>query len=125
MILNEVIKKYCVQNIGIPYSDMIILRKNFIDAVTSFSELGYRIIEVSWWMHKEVDECIDDISMGGPVDKNSSRFFWAETIMEGKKFETEELNKNLKEVVSYYYDFIKNDKNVLYPAITLDLAFKK
>lgn len=123
-MLCEFKKKYCVQEIGIPYSDMIISKEKFISAVKEINALGYYIVEVSWWKHNKIKQIRDEHFMGGPVDKNNHKYFFGETNY-NKTFEKCSLVNNLQQVINYYLDFIKTDERDLLPALTLDIAFER
>ena len=116
--IDDIIAKYCIQQVGIRYADMIVSRDNFVDAVNDFHQLGYRVVEVCWWQHSKIGEVLDNFSMGGPIDKQDEQYFWGETNL-SKNFENYNWTENAEQVLKYFADFIKTDKHNLFPAITL------
>ena len=122
-MINEFKNKYLVQEIGIPYSDMIIAKEDFISAVKEINAFGYYIVEISWWKHNKIKQIEAEHSMGGPIDKNNNEYYFGETN-HSKTFEKNSLNKNLEQVINYYLNFIRTDESDLLPALTLDIAYK-
>jgi hypothetical protein len=122
-MINEIIKKNCIQQIGILYSDLIISREEFVSTIKDLNNMGYYIVEISWWLHIKIDE-ENHISLGGPKDNLNNEYYWGETNF-SRSFSSKELIINLREVLEYYDEFCSNDNYNLFPAITLDIAYKK
>jgi hypothetical protein len=119
-MLDEILKKYCVQKVGIiQYAEMIMSRQGFVSAVNELNAAGCHICDITWWKHRKIEDESDNISMGGPLDEKDKGYYWAETVIDGKDFEATDLSKNKEEVLVYYKNFIKDDKHDLYPAITI------
>jgi len=121
IMLEKIIDKYCIQNVGIKYADMIISRDNFALAVEEFNGLGYYIAEITWWEHRHVNS-VSKNSMGGPIDVRNNQFFFGECWLEGQDFDVCDLQNNLKEAKAYCA--IQFQAHNFYPAITLKIAFK-
>ncbi len=121
-MLNKIIEDKCIQQVGIEYAELIISNEEFVSFVKKMNEMSYKIVEISWWEHREISNKENKTSMGGPIDIKNNKFYWGETNY-CKTFDSKELTDNLKEVLDYYYEF--SEKIDLFPSITLDIAFGK
>lgn len=115
----QLISKYGLQCASID-SDIIIPKELFLEAAKGFYDCGYVIREITWWEHRSLNSK-SDISMGGPLDKNNSAFFWGETNV-SRCFDGDDPERNFTEVRKYYLSFTETDAEAgkLTPAITVE-----
>lgn len=108
------IKKYInqmhFQVINDNLKEILVPHDKFYEFIELIYENGYRVVDITWWKHRLLEDRSDDKeSMGGVLDINDNSFYWAETIYT-KSFD----DANSKQtIMDYYNECCKNSDFIL------------